>query len=161
MLEANIKYDATPAVLDQETVRAALKTAATTFNTPPSGYNFESGAGFVDAAKALASKFNPTPQLIEFVNITVDNPPPPGSTVIVRGQYITEDSKVFFRGTEELVTTYDLANPNQLTFVVPPYEGNPDIRVFTPSKELGNTDGQFSENALYFLTLAKKTVSPF
>ena len=161
LLEANNKYDATPTFLNQEAIRTTLKNAATPFNTPASGYNFESGAGFLDATKALASKFNPTPQVIEFVNITVDNPPPPGTVVIIRGQYISADSKVYFRGTEELVTTYDPAHPNQISFVVPEYSGNPDIRVYTPPKEAGNTDGQFSANALYFLTPVKKDVTVY
>ena len=119
------------------------------------------GAGFVRADLALGAIANPTPELLDlnWEYLLETNPGfVPGAesfTLKVEGNYFTTESVVYFQG-EALPTTF--VNSQQLTVTIPPFIGNGDTYVFTPSKEGATGDGGDSETRNFYQLDAKNVI---
>ncbi len=152
VLQAREKYygsGITPDVL-----KGILQSTAIDMYTP--GYDAASGYGFIQADAALATLANPAP----FVEgISYDTTLVPGDEEIlltIFGQYLNEDSEVWFDGAPVL-TGSTLIGGTAITALIPTFTSlYPEIQVYNPPMEGTNgLDGGLS-NPLYFNT--KETI---
>ncbi len=119
-----------------------------------SGYDLESGAGYILADSALASLANPSAFLI---TVTYDTTLTPGFEEIpitISGEYIVPGSQVYFNG--QLLEIYSaMPGDTTITAVIPTYSDTilfPEIQVNNPSLEGTNgLDGGLS-NTVYLTT---------
>ncbi|MFT5972695.1 MAG: hypothetical protein ACJAZC_002892 [Cryomorphaceae bacterium] len=119
-----------------------------------SGYDVESGAGYLLADSALNNIANPTAFLIV---LTYDTTLVPGFDEIpitITGEYLTEGSEVYFNG-QPLETSSTLQGDTAITVIIPAYGDSilfPDIQVYNPSQVGTNgLDGGLS-NTVYLTT---------
>ena len=131
-------------------IKAVLQNTAIDMYTP--GYDTASGAGFIQADAALFTMANPSPYI---TGISYDTTLTPGLdpiVITVYGQYLTNDSKVYFNGAP-LDNATILTGDSLASSTIPPYDVRyPKIQVYNPPMEGTNgTDGGLS-NPLYFTT---------
>ena len=136
-------------------IRSLMQSTAIDMNTP--GFDFTSGYGFVNADLAMRTFAAPTPSIDSLV-IPVTSPITiPGNsvfTVTVKGENFSTNSIVYYNDSALASTV--ILNTNEATAVIPVFEGNPQIRVYTPPYP--NTvivngqhlDGGFSNSAYFF-----------
>jgi hypothetical protein len=134
-----------------DSVKAILQRTALHFGTPNTA-----GAGLIQASVALQEIAMPTPALISLqypAEITPANLPTENFTLTLHGSYLTTTSQVIFRDST-LETTF--VNDSELVAILPPFTGNPPIKVYTPP--IANGDGGYS-NTIYFFSVPKLTVT--
>jgi len=151
ILEARTKYYGSG--LSPELLKGVMQNTARDMETP--GYDPASGAGFILADAALQTLANPSPYI---TGIYYDTTLVPGQDTIwltVYGQYLTDESEVYFNGSP--VDSSLLLGDSAVISIIPPFdELYPEIQVYNPPLEGTNgTDGGLS-NPLYFTT--KETI---
>lgn len=152
IVEARQKYYGE--VFTPAQIGGIMQSTAIDMGTP--GFNVESGAGFIQADAALQTLANPAPFI---TSIAYDSTLVPGIDEIlltVYGQYLNDDSQVWFNGVP-IDGTSNLLGDTAITAVIPPFEElYPEIQVFNPPLEGTNgLDGGLSD-PLYFTT--KETI---
>ncbi|HEU4607648.1 MAG TPA: S8 family serine peptidase, partial [Chitinophagaceae bacterium] len=121
----------------------------------PFGASNAAGAGLIQASIALQQIAMPLPALISLEypsTITPTNLPTENFTLTIHGSYLTNTTEVIFRDST-LETTF--INDSTLIATLPPFTGNPPIKVYTPP--IANGDGGYS-NTIYFFSIPKLTV---
>jgi hypothetical protein len=131
-------------------IRSLLQSTAIDMVTP--GFDFTSGYGLINIDLAMRTFAAPTPSIYKLV-IPVTSPVTiPGDTVFtltVKGDNFSTNSIIYFRDSA-LASTVVLDTVNGIaTAVIPKFEDNPPIRVYTPPRSISGLDGGFS-NSLYF-----------
>ncbi|HKB45002.1 MAG TPA: T9SS type A sorting domain-containing protein, partial [Chitinophagaceae bacterium] len=130
-------------------IRTLLQSTAVDMGTP--GFDFSSGYGFINIDLALRTFAAPTPainQLLIPVSSPITIPGESVFTLTVKGENFSNNSIIYFNDSA-LASTVVL-NTNEATAVIPKFEGNPGIRIYTPPYPTTNgLDGGFS-NTLYF-----------
>jgi hypothetical protein len=105
------------------------------------GFDFKSGSGLVRADKALLKLATPSPDNIS-LEYTTDEPGEIGSTLIIRGTNLIEESEVYFGGVLiESIYKIDDRGFGYLEIIIPPYEGNPEIIVINNAISESKLDG--------------------
>jgi len=141
-------------------LRSLLQTTAIdmeiSHNLPSTKFDYISGFGFINIDSAMRTIAAPTPSIDRLV-IPVTSPITiPGNsvfTVTVKGQNFSSNSILYYN--DSALTSTAIINTNEATAVIPAFDGNPQIRMYTPpypSTVLVNgqhLDGGFS-NALHF-----------
>jgi subtilisin family serine protease len=140
--------------LTPELVKGVLLGTALDMYTP--GYDPLSGAGFIQADAALQTLANASPIITSIFYDTTLVPGIDPILLTVYGEFLTEDSEVWFNGAaleEESILEGDTA----IVATIPPFdELFPEIQVYNPPLEGTNgLDGGLS-NSLYFNT--KQTI---
>jgi hypothetical protein len=133
-------------------IKSMLQTSATDMETP--GFDFISGAGLINIDMTMRTFAAPRPHIDSLVVPVVIPPIVPGDTVFtvtIRGNNFRPNSIAYFRDSA-LASTVILDTINGIaTAVIPKFEGNPPIRMYTPPYPTTNgTDGGFSNNAYFF-----------
>jgi hypothetical protein len=152
LIEAkNRFYDASLAPAELKTI---LQSTAIDMHSP--GYDPLSGYGFIQADAALLSIANPSPVIHTLQYDTTLTPGEESVPVVVMGEYLTEESIIYFNGLP-LDSGMTVLNDTMISGIIPPFTDRyPPIQVFNPPNPMTNgTDGGLS-NPLYFST--KKTV---
>ena len=135
-------------------IRSLMRSTATDMETP--GFDFISGYGFVNGDMALRTIAAPTPSIDHLVIPQTTPITIPGATeftVTIKGENFSSNSVVYYNDSA-LASTVVL-NTNEATAIIPAFEGNPGIRLFTPPYPTTilvngqHLDGGFS-NTLYF-----------
>ncbi|HEV8504193.1 MAG TPA: S8 family serine peptidase, partial [Chitinophagaceae bacterium] len=121
--------------------------------TDIAGYDSISGAGLIQADRAMNTFAAPTPGLITVtVPPDITGPTPSTFTFTVTGHFFDPSSTVYERD-QALTTT--IINDSTATAIVNGFSGNPAIRVYTPPR--ANGDGGFS-NSINLLNIPRKKV---
>ena len=132
-------------------IKSLLQISATDMETP--GFDLISGAGLINIDMTMRTFAAPTPH-IDSLKVPVASPPViPGDvafTVTIKGINFRPNSIVYFKDSA-LASTVILDTINGIaTALIPPFEGNPPIRIYTPPYPNTNgLDGGFS-NSKYF-----------
>jgi hypothetical protein len=122
----------------------------------PFGASNASGAGFIQASVALQQIAMPTPALISLEypsTITPTSLPTQNFTLTIHGSYLTSTTEVIFRDSTVETTFID---DSTLVATLPPFTGNPPIKVYTPP--IANGDGGYS-NTIFFFSIPKLTIT--
>ncbi|HLX93537.1 MAG TPA: MBG domain-containing protein, partial [Puia sp.] len=137
-------------VLSPSDIRTLLQQTALN----PAGFDFVNGYGFLRADSAIQRLAAASPSLIKLVVPAGVTPGLDTFTVTVKGNYLSKNTQVWFRG-QPIQTT--IVNDSIATAPIPVFAGNPAIQAYTPPKTPAGTDGGLS-NAISFFTIVKKTV---
>lgn len=151
MIESKIKFS--NQAIDPAQMKSLLQSSALDMNTP--GFDFVSGAGYMQAQSAIATFAAPTPVITDL--ILPGSAITPGEiafTLTVQGNYFNDQTKVLFRGTE-LPTT--VLSSTQITAEIPVFTGNPSIQAYTQPISVNGNDGGLSA-PLYFFSPVKKEI---
>lgn len=152
VMEARKKYYAE--AIQPAQLRTILQNTAIDMADP--GFDYTSGYGFVQADSAIRSFASPKP-LIGSLGLA-DSSVVPGLqpvTVIVKGNYLTSETQVLFRGNA--LPTNVLSN-SVVTATIPTFTGNPAIQLYTKPKAPQGNDGGYS-NSLFFFSPVKKNIT--
>ena len=133
-------------------IRSILKNTAINMETP--GFDFVSGHGLINIDLAMRSFAAPTPSLNALVVPTTTPPTIPGNsvfTVTVLGDNFSSNSILYFRDSA-LASTVILDTVNGIaTAIIPEFDDNPPIRMYTPPYPTTNgLDGGFSNSLFFF-----------
>jgi hypothetical protein len=153
IMEGKQKFSS-QATTPADQIRSILQSTATNMYTP--GFDFTSGYGFINADSAMRTFAKPTPALIQLV--VPSNAITPGQapfTLTVTGANLSPGSIIKFRDST-LATT--VLNSGSATAVIPPFNGNPIISVYTPPVSISGLDGG-SSDSLKFFNIAKKNIT--
>jgi hypothetical protein len=128
---------------------------STAIDMASSGPDNISGAGLIQADRAMSTFAAPTP-ILSAVTVPsgITGPTPTTFTVTVQGQFFSNSSVIYLRD-QALTTT--IVNSTTATATVNGFTGNPPIRVYTPPISTLQTDGNFS-NSINLLNVPKKNV---
>ncbi len=135
-------------------IRTLLQSTAVDMNTP--GFDYTSGYGFVQADSTIRSFASPTPYISNLV--LPDSTVVPGRqpfVVTVKGNYLSDSSKILFRG-EPLQTT--VMSNSLASATVPAFTGNPAIQVYTPPITPNKNDGGYSDSLFFFSPIKKNII---
>ncbi len=135
--------------ISPEGMRTLLQTTAQDIGDD--GFDNSSGAGFIQADAALLELANPSPDVEALLYDDDDGNIVPGQIqllVTVKGNYMTDDTKVSLAGQELTITDRISTNEDsyyeELQVLVPAYgDGNPEFIVNTPPKGDLGLDGGF------------------
>ncbi len=136
-------------------IKSLLKSTATPMGNA-SGYNFESGAGFINADAAMRSFAAPDPSLIQLVVPANTTPGTTPFTLTITGLNLSPTSVVRFRDSS-LTLLYLSSGRDTATAEVPAFIGDPAISVYTPPLFSNGIDGGTSDT-LKFFGVAKRDV---
>jgi hypothetical protein len=133
-------------------IRSLLKNTAIDMETP--GFDFISGHGLINIDLVMRSFAAPTPSLNTLVVPTTTPPTIPGNsvfTVTVLGDNFSTNSILYFRDSA-LASTVILDTVNGIaTAIIPEFDDNPPIRMYTPPYPTTNgLDGGFSNSLFFF-----------
>jgi hypothetical protein len=139
-------------VVSPAQIKSLLQTSATDMETP--GFDFISGAGLINIDMTMRTFAAPRPHIDALIVPAATPPIIPGDivfTVTIKGNNFRPNSIAYFRDSA-LASTVILDTVNGIaTAVIPKFEGNPPIRMYTPPYPNTNgTDGGFSNNAYFF-----------
>ncbi|WP_417602602.1 MBG domain-containing protein [Owenweeksia hongkongensis] len=113
-----------------------------------SGFDNESGSGFIQADQAILSFANPTPEILQFTFIDSTQIPGTDTThVTISGNYFTPTSIVLLR--DDTVSS-NFINSSEIAANIPPFNGNPPVRVYNNPISSSLLDGGFSDSLLLF-----------
>jgi Subtilase family/Secretion system C-terminal sorting domain/MBG domain (YGX type) len=130
-------------------IRSLMQSTAVDMGTP--GFDFTSGYGFINADLAMRTFAAPTPAINKLVVPLTSPLTIPGDavfTVTVKGENFSSNSIVYFN--DSALASTIILNTNEATALIPKFDGNPAIRVYTPPYPTTNgLDGGFS-NSLHF-----------
>jgi hypothetical protein len=148
ILEAKQKYHGLAATPQE--IRSIMLNTAIDMHAP--GYDAASGAGFIQADKALSSLANAVPYITGIYYDTTLVPGVDTIEITVYGQLLTGESLIYFNG-QPLANGTIVLGDTAIRSVIAPFEDRyPVIQVYNPPMEGTNgTDGGFS-NPLYFTT---------
>ena len=110
------------------------------------GYDYASGAGLVNVDAAMRTFAAPTPHQIELVVPEDVIPGEEEFTLVVTGENFSTNSVIYIDGVE-IETIY--ISSTELNAVIEPFEGNPEIKAFTPPMT-DFEDGGFSNSLFFF-----------
>ena len=130
-------------------IKSLLINSATDMETP--GFDFISGYGLINIDMTMRTFAAPTPHIDLLI---VPNGIMPGDqtfTVTVKGTNFSPNSIIYFEDSA-LASTIVLDTVNGIaTAIIPPFEGNPGIRIYTPPYPTTNgLDGGFSNTKYFF-----------
>jgi len=146
----------TPIATSPAQIRSILMLTATDmYPTVSPGFDLISGAGFINADAALRTFATPDPSLIKLVIPSTATPGAEPFTLSVTGVNISPSSVIKFRDST-LATTF--INSVSATAVVPAFNGDPTISVYTPPISVSGSDGGTSDS-LKFFNLPKKNIT--
>ena len=154
LMEGKKKFLNQPTVSPYE-IKSLLKSTATPIGTS-SGYNFASGAGFINADAAMRSFAAPDPSLIQLVVPPNTTPGADPFTLTITGLNLSPTSVVRFRDSS-LALIYLSTGRDTARAAVPAFIGDPAISVYTPPLFTNGTDGGTSDT-LKFFGVQKKNV---
>lgn len=154
LIEGKKKYNNQSTVTPAE-IKSLLMSSATDMGTP--GFDFSSGAGFVNADSAMRTFAKPDPSLIKLNVPSNTTPGPQPFTLTVTGLNLSSTSVIKFRDST-LGTT--VVNSTTATATVPSFIGDPIISVYTPPASTSGLDGGYSDT-LRFFNLPKKNITVF
>lgn len=154
LIEGKKKYNNQTTVTPAE-IKSLLVSSATDMGTP--GFDFSSGAGFVNADSAMRTFAKPDPSLIKLNVPSSTTPGPQPFTLTVTGLNLSSTSVIKFRDST-LGTT--VVNSTTATATVPSFIGDPIISVYTPPTSASGLDGGTSDT-LRFFNLPKKNITVF
>jgi Subtilase family/MBG domain (YGX type)/Secretion system C-terminal sorting domain len=137
-------------------IKTLLKSPATPLGSS-SGYNFASGAGFINADAAMRSFAAPDPSLIQLVVPSNTIPGTNPFTLTITGLNLSPTSVVRFRDSS-LTLLYLSAGRDTATAAVPAFVGDPAISVYTPPLFSTGTDGGTSDTLKFFDVVKKNVV---
>lgn len=126
---------------------------STAIDMHSNGFDFESGAGFVQADLALLSFANPNPEVVQLMQL--DTTLTPGTDtleVLVEGNYFTPSTVILMRD-DTLTTSY--INSSEIQAMVPPFNGNPAIRGYNAPITSSLLDGGYSDTLLFYAPIKK------
>jgi hypothetical protein len=149
-------------VLTPEAIRLLLKNTAIDMGT--AGYDAATGYGFLHADGAMRTFAVPKPTITALEVLKPAGIPDnvlfiPGTqpfTLKVKGNNLSQQTKIFFR-TDSLPTQVN-ASFTEATAVIPTFEGNPGIRLYTAPITSRSLDGGFS-NEMRILDPVKKVIN--
>ena len=144
IMDAKLKYDSVSHV-SPDTIRAILKSTAIDGDAP--GEDHVSGAGFIQAHKAIMTFANPSPYLENLLLAAEGGVPGVEITpfsFIIKGDFFTDSSQVLFRG-EPLDTGVVVVDESTIVVNHEGFIGNPEIQVFNPVISGSGLDGGSSE----------------
>jgi hypothetical protein len=118
------------------------------------GWNYKAGYGLVQPFAAIKQFGNPTPTLNQLVYGTDITPGTTSFTLQVKGDYLSGNTVIYFRGAPLSTTKID---NNTLQAQIETFTGNPAINLYTPPFPGSTNNGGFS-NTLYFFTTPKLKV---
>lgn len=156
ILEAKAKYDPDHVPGPSE-LRQLLKNTAIDMDDP--GEDRVSGAGFIQAHRALMTFANPSPYVENLILISEGGLPGEELTPVsftLNGDYFTDSTRVYFRG-EALDSGVVVEDEHTINVSHPGFLGNPEVQAYTPSISNSGIDGGFSESS-YFSDPVKQTV---
>lgn len=136
-------------------IKSLLKTTATPMGTS-SGFNFASGAGFINADAAMRTFAAPDPSLIQLLVPANTTPGTEPFTLTITGLNLSPTSVVRFRDSS-LALQYLSSGRDTATAEVPAFIGDPAISVYTPPLFTNGIDGGTSDT-LKFFGVTKKNV---
>lgn len=154
LIEGKRKYNNQATVTPAE-IKSLLMSTATDMGTP--GFDFSSGAGFVNADSAMRTFAKPDPSLIKLNVPTNTTPGTAPFTLTVTGLNLSSTSVIKFRDST-LGTT--VVNSTTATATVPSFIGDPIISVYTPPTSASQLDGGYSDT-LRFFNVPKKNITVF
>ena len=133
-------------------VKSLLINSATDMETP--GFDYISGHGLINIDMSMRTFAAPTPHIDSLVVPDGTTPGDAEFTVTVRGINFRPNSIIYFEDSA-LASTVILDTVNGIaTAIIPAFEGNPGIRIYTPPYPTTNgLDGGFS-NTVYFFDAA-------
>ena len=128
-------------------MKALLQLTAVNMRPPGLiGYDFNSGAGLIDADSAMRTFAAPTPFEIQLVVPSNIIPGESQFNLRIIGQNFSNNTIIYFNDS---VIQTQFVNKNELTAIIGPFEGNPEIRAFTNNiTDFG--DGGFSNSLFFF-----------
>jgi len=138
-------------------IRSLLQTAATDMeianNINNTKFDYISGYGLINIDLAMRSFAAPRPHIDALIVPTTTPPIIPGDTVFtvtIKGINYRANTKAYFRDSL-LASTAILDTINGIaTAIIPKFEGNPPIRMYTPPSNIDSLDGGFSNSAYFF-----------
>lgn len=143
LMEGKLKYDpGNP--LDPENIRSLMKLTA--LDMGESGEDYVSGAGFIQAHKAMMTFANPNPYVENLILASESGTP--GDSVrpfsfTITGDFFTDSTQVIFRG-ETLEEGVIIENENTISVDHPGFIGNPEVNAFNPVISPSELDGGFA-----------------
>ncbi len=141
-------------VVTPAAVRQLLQTTA--LNMDQTGFDYNTGYGFIQADAAILTFASPKPNLSELVvPVDVTKPGTTPFTVTVKGNYLTKDTRITLNGNI-LPTT--IISSTEAQAQVPVFSGNPALNAITPPKSSSQLDGG-SSDPLYFYSIVKKKIT--
>lgn len=127
---------------------------STAIDMHSNGFDFESGAGFVQADLALLSFANPNPEVVQLMQLdTTLNPGTDTLEVLVEGNYFTPSTVILMRD-DTLSTSY--INSSEIQATVPPFNGNPAIRAYNAPITSSLLDGGYSDTLLFYAPIKQQ-----
>ncbi len=152
IMEGRNKYLTQPVTTPAQ-IRTILQTSAIDMGTP--GFDYSSGYGFVNADSAMRTFAKPDPSLIKLLVPTNTTPGPAPFTLTITGLNLSSTSVIKFRDSA-LVTT--IVNSDTATAVIPAFNGDPAISVYTPPISSSGLDGGSSDTLKFFGVIKKNIV---
>jgi hypothetical protein len=151
IMEGRKKFLGRPVTTPSE-IRSLLQLTAvdmeTSQNLPSTKFDYISGFGLLNVDSAMRTFAAPTPYLIDYILPPQIIPGHVQFDLTITGQNFSNGSKVLF-GNDTIPST--LVNANTIMTNIGPFDGNPEIKVYTPSKQGTNgTDGGFSNSLFFF-----------
>ena len=156
LMEGKKKFLNQPVVAAHE-IKSLLKSTATPIGTSDGGYNFGTGAGFINADAAMRSFAAPDPSLIQLVVPPNTTPGSSPFTLTITGLNLSPTSVVRFRDSS-LSLLYLSAGRDTATAEVPAFVGDPAISVYTPPLFSTGIDGGTSDTLKFFDVVKKNVV---
>ncbi len=156
IMEAKLKFDPEQPV-HPEDIRSLMKSTALDMDDP--GEDLVSGAGFIQAHKALMTFANPTPYVENLILSSESGIP--GESIIpfsftVTGDFFTDSTRILFRG-EPLEEGVVIEDEHTIRVEHPGFIGNPELQAYNPVISPSELDGGFSEG-IYFSDPVRKKV---
>ncbi len=115
------------------------------------GYDYNSGAGLINADSAMRTFAAPTPE-IDSILVPVAVPVIiPGDTVFlvtIKGQNLSNNSIIYLN--DSALASTKIINSTEATALIPKFDSNPPLRLYTPPFSSSQADGGYSNNSYFF-----------
>ncbi|MEO8412677.1 MAG: MBG domain-containing protein [Ginsengibacter sp.] len=133
-------------------IRKLLQASATSMRpTGLVGYDYNSGYGLINADSAMRTFAAPTPE-IDSILIPVAAPVIiPGDTIFIvtiKGQNLSSNSIIYLN--DSALASTKIINSTEATALIPKFDSNPPVRLYTPPFSSSQTDGGYSNNSYFF-----------
>jgi len=157
-IEAKAKFDLDSTVGPAD-IRSVLKATALDMETP--GEDLISGAGFIQAHKAIMTFAYPSPYVGSLIAAT-DSLSSLGDSIVpftftLSGDFFTDSTQVLFRG-EPLDSGVVITDENTIIVSHPGFLGQPVVQAYTPSISESGIDGGYSEEWYFSDTVKYKVI---
>ena len=147
---AKVKFDNQNLTPDQ--IENLLSLTAIDMVTP--GFDQTSGNGFIQADQALLTFAEPKPELTQIIYQDTNQTPGLDTLDIsLKGNFMTSGSILLFRD-DTISSTF--LNSTEIEAKIPPFNGNPWLRVVNAPISSSLLDGGYSDSLFFFSTVKKK-----